>query len=574
MLKRSWEPDPDVDVADEMEEEAQESEDQSSDSDSSQASEYSEISLALLEQYQQSVVKIFITEFIPDHQFPWRGSRPRVSHGTGSVIKVIGDKVHILTCAHVARFGSKISVRACNDIIDYPAKVIVSEADCDLALVEVESKEFLKNLQVVQFGELQVLASEVLAMGFPVTGEEITTTTGIVTSNEFDDYTEGDAFNLVSNTDTAINPGNSGGPVFDKQGNQVGVVFQAYTPDWAEKAGQFTPVTVIQQFLTSAYQAIGTGNYPKGIPALPMETRRMLNPAIRKAYHMTDSHSGVCITAIDTLAIGKLGGLQVDDVILSIDEHPIQNDGTINIFPEISERLDYRYLITRKQIGDTINMKILREGVEFNLTVPLSYRANELKLVGRKDYAASSSFCIINGLCFQPGSYTLLEDEKITQLGQIYDMEQGHIMTVPQRAPHQQLVILNCIFNCEKTNGYENSFLCSVVESVNGKMINNMAELIHAMKTHTGPQYCVRLKNHDDIIVTKMSPAEENELFKSYGILKSHSDDYAPLINSIQLHQSQSSSSSTPLQLSQDKSMEIVNNSVAQNMVIKEKYNA
>lgn len=572
MLKRPREDNPDVDVADEMEEEAEESDDQSDDdSDDSEQSIYSEIPLNLLEHYQQSVVKIFITEFNPDNQFPWRGPRPRVSHGTGSVIKMNGDKTHILTCAHVARFGSKINVRACNDIIDYPAKVIISEPDCDLSLVEVESTIFQKNLKVVQFGELQVLGSEVLAMGFPITGEEITTTTGIVTSNEFDDYTEGDAFNLVSNTDTPINPGNSGGPVFDKEGNQVGVVFQAYTPDWAERVGQFTPLPVIQQFLTSAYKAIATASYPKGIPTLPIETRRMLNPAIHKAYQMAASHSGVCITSIDILAIGKLGGLQVDDVILSIDEHPIQNDGTINTFPEISEHLDYRYLITQKQIGDTINVKILRQSTEHHLTVPLLHRANELKLIGRKDYTGSASFCIINGLCFQPGTYTLLEDEKLTQLGQIYDMKQGHIMAVPQRVPHQQLVILNCIFNCEKTQGYENSFLGSVVESVNGKMINNMVELIHAMKTHTGSEYYIDLKNLDKIIITKMTPNEENELFKSYGIAKSHSDDYAPLIESIKQHQhqSQSSSSSNPLQLSQDKSLKTVNNPV-----IKEKYNA
>lgn len=510
-----------------------------------------QIPVELLKQYEKSVVKIAVTEFITDPKYPWRHAMPRDTHGTGAVIDL--DNGLIITCAHVARFGSVLRVRAANDSIDYPAKVLVSQPDCDLALVQVESPEFLAKVEAAKFGDLQVLESQVVAIGFPITGNELTTTTGIVSSNEFDDYTEGDAFNLISHTDTPINPGNSGGPVFDMNGFQVGVVFQAYTPDSAEHAGQFTPIPVIKQFIEDAYDAIAQGKSPKGIPALPIETECMVNPALLKKYRMTKGQSGIRVSTIDDLAEGKLGGLKVDDVILSIDDHPIQNDGTINTFPNISQRLDYRFLISSKQIGEKIDMKVLRDGKELSLTIPLQYRANELKLVGRKDYWSESSYYIKNGLCFQPGSFTLLADEEVTELGQTFDMKEGHIMAIPKTVPGQEMVLLNCIFDSDKTLGYKKAFMCEPVVSVFGRPIHNMAELIHALETspstHSG--IAITLKNDDKIVIAKMSPEEDLEVVKPYHITKLCSDNYAPLVNSIRQNLSERASTSNQKQFTQ-----------------------
>lgn len=487
--------------------------------------------------FSASVVKISMITLMPNIAQPWNPPKPHHFIGTGSVID--HTKGHILTCAHVADPRTEYLVQLANDSTEYPGKLLVSEADCDLAILCVDHPDFLKKAKQVKLGEFQPIGSTITVIGFPNSGNELTATTGEVAHNEIMMYVNGDAVNLASTLTAPINHGNSGGPIFDSHGNQIGVAFQAIDPDVLEAGNEMIPMPVIRQFLKNAYTAINTGTPLKGIPALPLETDSMLNPVQRARYGMKEGkHSGVRVANIDTLA--KLGGLQENDIILNIDGHAIENDGTLLSFPQIAPRLDFNYLVYQKQIGDSISMKVLRDGKELNLNVPLSYRANELKLIGRKQYNRQPTYYIKNALCFQVVTDFHInmdadDNSKHDYLNYVYDLNHEHISQIPQKVPGQQLVFINTLFHASFTNGYseiaKDQTDLDIVEAVNGIKINHITDVARAMETHKGEYHRIELRGKEPVVLHVASPEEEAEIAQMYYIKQSHSDDLKNFID-------------------------------------------
>lgn len=479
-------------------------------------------------EYSSSVVSVFVTTFTPDPKHPWNPPTTSRHRGSGSVINE--KKGWILTCAHVANARTDIEVRLGNDSKTYTAKVLVQENDCDLCIIQVENPEFLQKAKQVEFGEMHAIGDNIIVVGFPFTGNELAATDGYTSNNEISEYMQGDAMNLRTLVTASINPGNSGGPVFDNLGNQIGVAFQGLDPSDYEGANEMIPMPVINQFLKSAYHAIQTGTAPKGVPALPIDCDVMINRALRQKYKMKDYHTGVRVFGIDHLA--NVGGLKINDIILEIDKNPIQNDGTINTYPDICERLHYNFLIYIKQMGESIDMKILRDGNEMNITVPLLYRARELKLIARRDYPRQETFYIKNGIAFKPVSCedVMPEDDDLERT--VYDLEYETINDIPKTKPGQELVSIHHIFNAELTTGYDelNGEDIGTVHTINGKPINNLKELIMVMESLSGDYVQIEIKNQETIALRVAKPEEELAILQAHKINKPYSDDLETFI--------------------------------------------
>lgn len=505
----------------------------SNSSDSSSDSTESSVSFETAH-LDNTVVKIFLTHFKPNYKHPWKSSTPKDLVGSGAVINQ--ERGLILTTAHVAIPDAIFWVRLGNDLKKYPAKMLISEADCDLGLLQVEDPIFRQKCKQLKFGEFQGIGSPVAALGFPVIHDELTTTYGTIIANEVIDYPYGDSFHLASTTDASINTGQTGGPIVDPQGKLVGIVFQAIAPDEAEKAAFLAPMPVVRQFLRAAFATIDNHLPYRGLPSMPFDTEKMLNTHYRSAYKMLPNvHSGIRVKSIDPLAI--LGGLQVDDVILSIDGHQIHNDETISSLPHINQRLDFNYLIYQKQMGETVAMHILRDGVEHHITVPLQYRAHELKLLGRKNHTNKNTFYIKNGLCFQPLTASMyfnikdkqlpnnIQDASDTDIPNFFDSIHDYPIEIPQCIPHEQWVIIHYVFKSPLTEGYLKSDRIVPVDTVNGNKIRHMHDLIFAMESNRGNTHFITLKNNEKLTLRVARPEDEQEIALHYQIYKTHSDD-------------------------------------------------
>jgi S1-C subfamily serine protease len=173
---------------------------------------------------QKSLVRITSTEVEPDYRAPWNTGA--IGRGVGAGFVIEGPR--IMTNAHVVSNTRYLTVERDGDPNKYPARVVFVAHDCDLALITVDSPEFFKNMVPLGFGGIPELESTVSAYGYPIGGERMSVTTGIVSRIDFQLYTHSSIDqHLAIQISAQINPGNSGGPVM-LNGKVVGVAFQGY----------------------------------------------------------------------------------------------------------------------------------------------------------------------------------------------------------------------------------------------------------------------------------------------------------------------------------------------------------
>ena len=152
-----------------------------------------------------AVVKVETTSTVPNFWLPWQSQLPQSGSGSGAVIK--GNM--ILTNAHNVADSSLISVRKQNDDTLFVAKVKFVDHDCDLALLTVDDPKFFADITPLEFAETPPPQSQVVAVGFPVGGNGISLTQGIISRIEIRRYVHSLKWLLAAQVDAAINPGNS-----------------------------------------------------------------------------------------------------------------------------------------------------------------------------------------------------------------------------------------------------------------------------------------------------------------------------------------------------------------------------
>ena len=165
--------------------------------------------------------------------------------GSGSGF-IIGADGHILTNNHVVRDAEEITVYL-EDGSDYEGTVLARDMVHDLALVKIDESGLptleIANLSGVDLGE------QVIVMGYPLDKENVTVTSGLVSSVEYDDGS-----NIIwVQTDSAVNPGNSGGPMLDHYGRVIGVVSAKAVGVAVEGVGYAVSANTVHMFLPEMY---------------------------------------------------------------------------------------------------------------------------------------------------------------------------------------------------------------------------------------------------------------------------------------------------------------------------------
>ena len=244
----------------------------------------------------KSVVRIECATQSADYRTPWNSGR--FGGGTGSGF-MIGPN-QFMTNAHVVSNANRVLITRRGSAQKHPARVIHIAHDCDLALLEVEDEAPFEGLKYLEFGDVPALESQVRAIGYPVGGDRISVTRGVVSRIDFRPYAHSRVdSHLVVQIDAAINPGNSGGPVL-QDGKVVGVAFQGLRQ--ADNTGYMIPTPVIKRFLKD----IGDGSYDKyvdlGITEFPL-----FNPAMRKALQVPEDGLGVMVASV--LPTGPCDGI-------------------------------------------------------------------------------------------------------------------------------------------------------------------------------------------------------------------------------------------------------------------------
>ncbi|MBI4061684.1 MAG: trypsin-like peptidase domain-containing protein [Elusimicrobia bacterium] len=420
---------------------------------------------------RRATVQIHFVASAPDYAQPWQPGRQE--GGTGSGVVIEGRR--ILTNGHVVANAAYLSVRKSGDVKKYPARVAFVGHDGETAVITVDDESFFEGTTAAKFGGLPSQRDKVSVYGYPIGGADLSVTEGIVSRVGVTVYAHSARALLALQTDAAINPGNSGGPVF-QAGRLIGIAFQHSAG--AQNIGYVVPMPIIERFLKD----IRDGRYD-GIPDLGIWWQGTENDGLRKSLSLPADNSGVLVTKV-AYGASAWDALKEGDALTMIDGVKIGQDGTIPFRDD--ERIDFSNLISRRQVGETVDAVVMREGRQRVVKIPMRPSAD---LVPGPRYDAKPSYFIVGGLVFMP-----LSDELIAARGAGFRVRSLSADGAP--APERtEVVVLSHVLAHDFNRGYH-SWSMAPVTRVNGRPIGKLTDLVAAFQAPVAGRHEIELEHY------------------------------------------------------------------------------
>jgi serine protease Do len=284
-----------------------------------------------------------------------RSNAPRhvTSLGSGFIIDPTG---YIVTNNHVIEDSDQITV-SLQDGTQLPAKVIGRDTKTDLALLKVTPK---KPLPATHFGDSDHarIGDWVIAIGDPF-GIGSTVTAGIVSARNrninagpYDDFIQ---------TDAPINRGNSGGPLFDMDGNVVGINSQIYTPSGGSVGIGFAIPANLAREVVGQLRQFGVAR--RGWIGVRIQ---QVTQEIAEGLGLPTTQ-GALVSDVTKDGPAAKAGLVNGDLITGFDGKPVADDRAL---PRI---------VADTPIGKSVNIDVLRKGKKQTMRITVQKLADDIK---------------------------------------------------------------------------------------------------------------------------------------------------------------------------------------------------
>ena len=275
-----------------------------------------------------------------------------VQSGAGSGV-IISQDGYILTCAHVVSGATSIKVQL--DSGDtYDATIVGSDSTSDIAVIKIEAA----GLTPAVIGDSDALAvgETVVAVGNPLGTLSNSVTDGIISALNREVTVEDNDMTLMQ-TSASISPGNSGGGLFNANGELIGIVNAKSSYSEAEGIGFAIP---INSAMSIAQELIQNGSVAR--PALGVKIYDVKDAAT--AQQLGVSNTGVYVVELTAGGGAEAAGVQVGDRIIAVDD------------TAVSSTNDIKSYLKDKNVGDTVNLQVERDGKVQTLAVTLGSSAS------------------------------------------------------------------------------------------------------------------------------------------------------------------------------------------------------
>jgi S1-C subfamily serine protease len=446
-----------------------------------------------------SVVKIYTVSKMPNYITPWNSSI-RHSHGSGSIIS--GNR--ILTNAHVVANETFIEVKKDGDTKKYEAEIEFISHQADLALLKLKDESFFEGTIPLKFDSLPKFEQDIAVYGFPVGGDSLSVSRGIVSRIEHNIYAHSRESFLAIQIDAAVNPGSSGGPAISN-GKILGVVMQQISD--SQNIGYIVPVEIIKHFLDD----VSDGKYD-GFAHIGIITQMMENEALRAIYKMDKDLTGALVVDISQKS-NAYKQLKKDDVLLSVDGHTIQNDATVEFIKH--KYTSYQYYIDKKQIGDSISFDILRDGKRLKVEFTLNTMADDNLLVNTIEHDTMPKYFIYGGYVFVPLTRNILMQNRSVLL----NLREASNEWASDKK--EEAVILLKVLASPANRGDHNLYMW-MVDKINAKKFKNFAQFVEMINNFNGKYLILEDKEFSKIVIDCKKAIETNEMIlRRYSIKNS-----------------------------------------------------
>ncbi|MES2819852.1 MAG: DegQ family serine endoprotease [Pseudomonadota bacterium] len=315
-----------------------------------------------LEGLPPSFREFFERSIPPVPRGPDSRQREAQSLGSGFIISADG---YVLTNNHVVAGADEIIVRL-SDRSELEAKLVGADPRTDVALLKVEGT----NLPIVKLGQSDDLkvGAWVLAIGSPF-GFDHSVTAGIVSAKGRSLPNE--SYVPFIQTDVAINPGNSGGPLFNLDGEVIGINSQIFTRSGGFMGLSFAiPISVAMDV---ANQLKSDGKVSRGWLGVVIQE---VNKDLAESFGL-ERPAGALVAQVLEGGPADEGGLLVGDVILSLDGKSIIMSA------------DLPHLVGGLKPGSTASLEVVRDGSRKNLKLTIGALPEENAGIPAADAAAA-----------------------------------------------------------------------------------------------------------------------------------------------------------------------------------------
>lgn len=276
------------------------------------------------------------------------------SSGSGFILTEDG---YVVTNYHVVEGATTLTVIT-SDSTEYPATLVGYDSTNDIAVLKIEAT----GLPYVTLGSSDdlIVGDEVVAIGNPLGELTSTLTVGYVSAMDRDVTTESTIINMIQ-TDAAINPGNSGGPLFNMNGQVIGITTAKYSGTTSSGA---------------SIEGIGF--------AIPIDDVKSLIDDLMNYGYVTGAYLGVMVRNTDASSVQMYGlpmgalvdsvtegscaaaaGVQAKDIIVALGDN------------EVESITDLTRALRKFKAGDTTTITVYRSGRELTLTVTLDEKPHE-----------------------------------------------------------------------------------------------------------------------------------------------------------------------------------------------------
>lgn len=451
---------------------------------------------------KKALVKVYTSHQLFDYLSPWQYGQSANSTATGFII----DGERIITNAHAVLNSKFLQVRKEGDSKKYKAVVKFTSEEYDLALVEIEDKSFFKGTVPLKLGTLPEIQEKLTVYGYPLGGDKLSTTQGIVSRMEHNTYTLTNRKFLIGQTDAAINSGNSGGPVVSK-GKVAGVAFAGLNS--ADNIGYFIPVNILNNFL----EDIKDGKYD-GSPLLGVEWSELESPSHRRMLGIEAKTGGILIKKVFKNSPFE-GVLQKNDVLMKLDNYPVEYDGTIEF--RKNEKTDFSYVNQQKKYGDNLSYEIIRDKKTKTGQVKLEKKDIKYTVVTEVTIETPPSYMVYGGLLFEPLTSNYMAGT-IEKLGSVYDREELY-------KDYKELVVLVRVLPFDVNLGYTDAEN-EIIVKVNGEKYKDFKDFAQKVKNVKSGFIVFENDNGDEIVLdVKEVEEQREELMQNYNISSDMSDD-------------------------------------------------
>lgn len=466
---------------------------------------------------RDSVVHVLVTQRAPNIFQPWTKATPTEVTGTGFIIT--GRR--ILTNAHVISHSHQIYIQPHQSADRLPATVEASAPDIDLAVLRLEDESFFDSRAAIVFAEgLPQTKSTVNVYGYPVGGEQMSVTEGIISRIDYAAYHYGTG-GLRVQIDAALNPGNSGGPAIS-DGKLVGVAFSGLKQ--AENIGYLIPVEEVSAFLADA----ADGHYD-GKPRLRDQYQTVENDALRAKLGLTAGTGGCMVTRPgETNAAYPL---KERDVVVQIGDYPLDNAGRVQIDGEL--KLPFQYLVAKLARDGKLPMTLFRGGQTTTIELPVSSRESLLVPYLKGDYPR---YFIYGPIVFTPAYRELVVMMGTNKAWLPYLLDRGHPLVTrlgddPDFEGEELVMIAAPFFSHRLTRGYSQAMF-SVVHSMNDIPVRSLRHLAELLRYNRADfvQFKFAGKSTETLVFRREEiAAATDDILNDNGIRKQCSDDLAAL---------------------------------------------